>query len=170
MTSIVRISTWVRLPLPLLVLLLLLVAVLATMPLVVVPLLLLVIMLVLLCSCLWLMLLPGLLRTKDIAAALSVPCSPPDRSVRIACITSADPLAYWLAKDNCSAANASAASSCSGDRLGITEAKCALLSTPDEILSSSYSQLLTDRGWVLCCSRAAGISSMSICTWTPLRK
>ena len=80
------------------------------------------------------------------------------------------PLAYWLAKDNCSAANASAASSCSGDRLGITEAKCALLSTPDEILSSSYSQLLTDRGWVLCCSRAAGISSMSICTWTPLRK
>ena len=71
--------------------------------------------------------------------------------MRIACITSADPLAYWLAKDNCSAANASAASSCSGDRLGITEAKCALLSKPDGILSMSCSWLLTDRGWVLCC-------------------
>ena len=72
-------------------------------------------------------LLLGLLRTKDIAAALSVPCPPPDE----ACVvTSADPLAYWLAKDNCSAANASAASSCSGDRLGITEAKCVLLAIP----------------------------------------
>ena len=58
---------------PAAVLLLLLVAVLVPMLLVVVPLLLLVILLVLLCSCLWLMLLLGLLRTKDIAAVLFAP-------------------------------------------------------------------------------------------------
>ena len=156
---------------PAAVLLLLFVVVLATMPLVVVvPLL--MILLVLLCSCLWLMLLPGLLRTKDIAAALSVPCSPPDpkRAHRLYHFRRPARLLAGQGQLQRGERERSELLLRRPPRNHRSQVRFALKTRWDPLIVLLATSDRPRLGALLLSARAAGISSTSTCTWTPSRK